>query len=77
MSKVRLLRPTCSSPIGIDIAKAQLITAAETLAYEYPWLEVFAVCADFGVELPGNCRCRRAPPRGVLSRVDHRQLRTR
>jgi len=56
MSKVRLLLPRLlpAAYVGIDIAKVQLITAAETLAFEYPWLEVFAVCADFGVELPGQ-----------------------
>jgi dimethylhistidine N-methyltransferase len=56
MSKVRLLLPRLlpSAYFGIDIAEAQLITAAETLAFEYPWLEVFAVCADFGVELAGQ-----------------------
>lgn len=54
MSKVRLLLPSLlpAAYVGIDIAKVQLITAAEALAFEFPWLEVFAVCADFGVELP-------------------------
>ena len=54
MSKVRLLRPRLlpSTYVGIDIARVQLVTAAEALAFEYPWLEVFAVCADFGVGLP-------------------------
>ena len=54
MSKVRLLLPRLrpSTYVGIDIARVQLVTAAEALAFEYPWLEVFAVCADFGVGLP-------------------------
>jgi L-histidine Nalpha-methyltransferase len=54
MSKVRLLLPRLlpSTYVGIDIARVQLVTAAETLAFENPWLEVFAVCADFGVGLP-------------------------
>jgi len=54
MSKVRLLLPQLlpSAYVGIDIAKVQLVTAAEALAFEYPWLEIFAVCADFGVGLP-------------------------
>ncbi|MGQ0577918.1 MAG: L-histidine N(alpha)-methyltransferase [Betaproteobacteria bacterium] len=54
MSKVRLLLPRLLpvAYVGLDIAKAQLITAAQALAFDYPWLEVFAVCADFGVELP-------------------------
>ena len=54
MSKVRLLLPRLlpSTYVGIDIAKVQLVTAAEALAFENPWLEVFAVCADFGVGLP-------------------------
>jgi dimethylhistidine N-methyltransferase len=56
MSKVRLLLPRLlpAAYVGIDIAKVQLIAAAEALAYEYPWLEVFAVCAEFGGELPGQ-----------------------
>lgn len=54
MSKVRLLLPRLlpAAYVGIDIAKVQLVAAAEALAFEYPWLEVFAVCADFGVQLP-------------------------
>ncbi|HKQ23431.1 MAG TPA: L-histidine N(alpha)-methyltransferase [Burkholderiales bacterium] len=54
MSKVRLLLPRLlpSTYVGIDIARVQLVTAAEALAFENPWLEVFAVCADFGVGLP-------------------------
>lgn len=54
MSKVRLLLPRLlpESYVGIDIAKVQLVRAAEALAFEYPWLEVFAVCADFKVGLP-------------------------
>jgi len=56
MSKVRLLlqRLLPAAYVGIDIAKVQLIAAAEALAYEYPWLEIFAVCAEFGGELPGR-----------------------
>jgi dimethylhistidine N-methyltransferase len=54
MSKVRLLLPRLlpSTYVGIDIAQVQLVTAAEALAFENPWLEVLAVCADFGVGLP-------------------------
>ncbi len=54
MSKVRLLLPRLlpSTYVGIDISRVQLVTAAEALAFENPWLEVFAVCADFGVGLP-------------------------
>jgi dimethylhistidine N-methyltransferase len=54
MSKVRLLLPRLlpAAYVGIDIAKVQLIAAAEALAYEYPWLEVFAVCAELPGQLP-------------------------
>ena len=54
MSKVRLLLPQLLplAYVGIDIARIQLVTAAEALAFENPWLEVFAVCADFSVGLP-------------------------
>jgi dimethylhistidine N-methyltransferase len=54
MSKVRLLLPRLlpSTYVGIDIARIQLVMAADALAFENPWLEVFAVCADFGVGLP-------------------------
>ena len=54
MSKVRLLLPRLlpSTYVGIDIARVQLVTAAEALAFENPWLDVLAVCADFGVGLP-------------------------
>lgn len=54
--KVRLLleglRP--SGYIGVDISKEFLLTSTETLAHDYPWLEVHAVCVDFsrGLEIP-------------------------
>ena len=54
--KVRLLleelRP--SGYVGVDISKEFLLTSTETLAHDYPWLEVHAVCVDFsrGLEVP-------------------------
>lgn len=50
MSKVRLLldhlRPR--SYIGIDVSVAQLEDAGPPLASDYPWLQVVAICGDFG-----------------------------
>ncbi len=50
MSKVRLLldhlRPR--TYIGIDVSVAQLEDAGPPLASDYPWLQVVAVCGDFG-----------------------------
>ena len=50
MSKVRLLldelRPR--SYIGIDVSVAQLEDAGPPLAADYPWLQVVAICGDFG-----------------------------
>jgi len=54
--KVRLLleelRP--SGYVGVDISKEFLLTSTETLARDYPWLEVHAACVDFsrGLEIP-------------------------
>ena len=54
--KVRLLleelRP--SGYVGVDISKEFLLVSTETLAHDYPWLEVHAVCVDFstGLEIP-------------------------
>jgi dimethylhistidine N-methyltransferase len=54
--KVRLLleelRPR--GYVGVDISKEFLLTSTETLARDYPWLEVHAVCVDFssGLEIP-------------------------
>lgn len=46
--KVRMLlsalRPECYIPM--DISGDHLQSAAKTLAFEYPWLDVHAVCAD-------------------------------
>ena len=50
MSKVRLLldhlRPR--TYIGIDVSEAQLEDAGPPLASDYPWLQVVAICGDFG-----------------------------
>jgi dimethylhistidine N-methyltransferase len=48
--KIRLLldalRPAVYVPI--DISKSHLWDAAHALAGDYPWLEIHAVCADYG-----------------------------
>ena len=50
MSKVRLLldhlRPR--TYVGIDVSVAQLEDAGPVLADDYPWLQVVAICGDFG-----------------------------
>jgi dimethylhistidine N-methyltransferase len=47
--KVRLLleelRP--SSYMGVDISKEFLLSSTQTLATDYPWLDVHAACVDF------------------------------
>ncbi|MGE0116568.1 MAG: L-histidine N(alpha)-methyltransferase [Dongiaceae bacterium] len=48
--KARLLLDALEEPAAyaaIDISRAHLLAAAETLAADYPRLEVHAVCADF------------------------------
>jgi len=51
--KIRLLlealRP--HAWVGVDISRDFLRGAAQTLACEYPWLEVHAVCTDFSEHL--------------------------
>jgi dimethylhistidine N-methyltransferase len=50
MSKIRLLleqlRP--QQYIGVDVSAAQLEDAGPVLAADFPWLEVLAICGDFG-----------------------------
>jgi dimethylhistidine N-methyltransferase len=50
MSKIRLLleqlRP--EAYVGVDVSAAQLEEAGPPLASDYPWLQVLAVCGDFG-----------------------------
>ena len=50
MSKIRLLldslRP--QTYVGVDVSAAQLEDAGPPLAADYPWLQVLAVCGDFG-----------------------------
>ncbi len=54
--KVRLLleelRP--SAYVGVDISKEFLLASTQTLARDYPWLEVHAACVDFsdGLQIP-------------------------
>lgn len=55
--KVRLildmLRP--HAYVGIDISKDYLLGATRRLAAAYPWLKVYAVCADFCQPLSLTC----------------------
>ena len=50
MSKARLLleqmRPR--TYVGVDVSAAQLEDAGPALAADFPWLQVVAVCGDFG-----------------------------
>ncbi len=50
MSKIRLLldslRP--QTYVGVDVSSAQLEDAGPALAADFPWLQVLAVCGDFG-----------------------------
>ena len=50
MSKIRLLleqlRP--QTYVGVDVSAAQLDEAGPPLAADFPWLDVLAVCGDFG-----------------------------
>lgn len=52
-TKVRLLldelKPHTYMPM--DISKQHLLAAAQTLANEYPWLDIHAACADFTTPL--------------------------
>jgi len=54
--KVRLLleelRP--NGYVGVDISKEFLLASTQTLARDYPWLEVHAACVDFssGLQIP-------------------------
>ncbi len=50
MSKIRLLldRLRPRTYIGIDVSVAQLEDAGPPLAADYPWLQVVAICGDFG-----------------------------
>jgi dimethylhistidine N-methyltransferase len=52
-TKVRLLlndlKPHTYMPM--DISKQHLLNSAQTLAAEYPWLDIHAACADFTTKL--------------------------
>ena len=64
MSKVRLLLDhLCPRTyVGIDVSVAQLEDAGPVLAADYPWLQVVAICGDFGLsaqledQLPDDSR---------------------
>ncbi|QIB64191.1 L-histidine N(alpha)-methyltransferase [Kineobactrum salinum] len=48
------LRPAAYVPV--DVTREQLTLSAQRLVARYPWLEVHAICADFGsdIRLPGS-----------------------
>ena len=53
--KVRLLLDAMPAPaayVPIDISREHLIAAAESLAADYPHIQVSAVCADYGETFP-------------------------
>lgn len=53
--KTRELLPHLQAPaayVPVDISRAPLLTAAEGLAFEFPRLPVFPICADFTRRLP-------------------------
>lgn len=62
-SKVRILldnlRPAAYVPI--DISKHHLLDAAETVASDYPWLDVHATCSDYteSMEIPSHIESHR------------------
>lgn len=54
-TKTRLLLHHLRAPaayVPVDISRVHLLTAAEALAYEFPRLPIFPVCADFTRPLP-------------------------
>lgn len=54
-TKTRLLLRQLRSPaayVPVDISRVHLLTAAEALAFEFPRLPIFPVCADFTRPLP-------------------------
>lgn len=53
--KTRLLLHQLRSPVAyipLDISRVHLLTSAESLAFEFPRLPIFPVCADFTRPLP-------------------------
>lgn len=48
-----ILKP--SAYVGVDISKEFLLQSTRRLARDYPWLKVFAVCADFCQPLALTC----------------------
>jgi L-histidine Nalpha-methyltransferase len=53
-AKTRILLRHLEQPVAyapVDIAHAQLLQFASSIAYELPHLEVLPVCADYGVDL--------------------------
>jgi len=78
MSKVRLLldRLRPSTYIGIDVSVAQLEDAGPPLASDYPWLQVVAICGDFGPsaqledQLPSDSRRVAFFPGSTIGNLD-------
>ena len=81
MSKVRLLldhlRPR--TYVGIDVSVAQLEDAGPVLADDYPWLQVVAICGDFGPsaqledQLPDDSRRVAFFPGSTIGNFHHQQ----
>ena len=80
IEKVRILLDALQAPaayVAVDISREHLRQAAETLAADYPALEVHALCADFSrpFEVPdGISGDRRVGyfPGSTLGNFDHR-----
>lgn len=55
--KVRFILDTLrpSAYVGVDISKEFLLQSTRRLARDYPWLKVYAVCADFCQPLTLTC----------------------
>ena len=77
-AKTRILLdhlPCPAAYVPMDISREHLMRSAGSLAAAYPHVEVLPVCADYTqpFTLPFGLRARR-PHRGLLPRLDHRQL---
>lgn len=55
--KIRLLLDTLRprAYVGVDISRDFLLHSTRRLAADYPWLKVYAVCADFSEPLQLSC----------------------
>ncbi len=78
MSKIRLLleqlRP--QTYVGVDVSAAQLEDAGPVLASDFPWLDVLAICGDFGPShtleqyLPQDSKCVAFFPGSTIGNFD-------